>query len=139
MCSEVYNDMVCYHYDEQRAKQTAGPYQYVIQNKGMSYVAFCNLSSMMMWMEERGLSLDKMIDVNSWVNVQGKHREVAHMETVANFNLRGGRRSMIMSNGDWTECVINDDDGIRTIHYLNVNVRDRKVFDWKSPACQARR
>jgi hypothetical protein len=43
-----------------------------------------------------------------------------------------GERSRDLSNGDWTLAIITkDEQGIKTVHTLNPNCRDRPVFDYR--------
>lgn len=115
---------------EQHAKTCN--YWYTVQANAFAHVAFTQASSLMLWLEERGLELTAPLAAkgeSSWQPIKGSYRDVAHMSYDEFYALQG-KRTRAMSNGDYTLAIITDDaDGLKTVHTLNPNCHDRPVFD----------
>lgn len=118
----------------ERRAMTCG-YHYVVRANGMAHTAFVTRAGLDRWMRERGLSLAGPLDKEGdWSDIVGSYRTKMHYGPgdVADFAALEGERTRAMSNGDWVEAVITHDaDGFRTVHTLNPNVRERKVFDYR--------
>lgn len=112
-------------------KQTCG-YWYTVTSGSFAHTAFATRAGLDRWLEERGLKLvDPLDDEPSHSKIDGTYRSCSHLHDSESFPLIAGERSRTLSNGDWVEAIISQDaDGIRTVHTLNPNVRDRKVFDY---------
>lgn len=123
---------VC-HLDEQRHRQTCGYWFTVSGDGGQAHIAFATRAGLDRWMLERGLALDGDLTAQpSHCAIVGSYRTNSHMLDSANFPQIVGERTRAMSNGQWVEAIISTDaDGIKTVHTLNPNVRDRKTFDYR--------
>lgn len=117
---------------EQRSR-TCG-YWYVVTADGFSHTAFRTRSALLRWMELRGLAPTAEIPESGEWSAQwltGEYRHTAHMEARA-LDYLEGTRTRTLSNGDWVEAVIvTDSDGVRNVHTLNPNVRERRTFDYR--------
>lgn len=109
-------------------------YWYVVQESAGPHTAFATRAGFEKWMAERGLSLDGTLpDAPEWgfCRIAGSYRTHCHFTDADAFPGLGGLRSRTLSNGDYVEAIITTDaDGVRTVHTLNPNVRDRRVFDY---------
>lgn len=118
---------------EQHAR-TCG-YWYTITERVSPHTAFATKAGLLLWMNERGLSLSRSLTepgVSSWQELLGAFRNEMHFspEEVARFDeIRPLLESRAMDNAQWVEAKITaDPDGLRTVHILNPNV-SRHVFD----------
>ena len=117
-------------------------YWYVVMAGAMSHTAFATQKGFLRWLEERGLSVDYVptaVDPKDYgkgksnhCRIQGSYRTRMHMSMDEFYALPNiVVRSKTLSNGDYVEALITqDEDGIRTVHTLNPNVRDRETFDY---------
>ena len=97
--------------------------------------AFTNRSALLRWLESVGLSLTAELPehgVHSYQKLTGSYSTDMHFDMVAFFNLPGHQRVPTMSNGDYTLGIITEENGHRTVHTLNPNVKGRPVFDYQS-------
>jgi len=131
---------VCALNTEQHLK-TCG-YWYVVTASAMSHTAFATQQGFLRWLEERGLEVDYVPTAvepkdygqgkSNSCAIKGTYRTKMHMRMDDFYALPSiVVRSKTLSNGDYVDALITlDDDGIRTVHTLNPNVRDRKTFDY---------
>lgn len=129
---------------EQHAK-TCG-YWYTVMSSGTSHTAFATRESFLSWAGRLGLTVDAAViplaGTHGYGAIGGEYRRASHIGTHADgdplsayvggydefFALRG-ERIRCMDNADVTLGIITvDDDGVRTLHHLNCNMRDRPVF-----------
>jgi hypothetical protein len=125
------------HLDYYSHKRTCG-YWYTVTAGSFSHTAFATRAGLDRYLAERGLSLatplhtGDTVDDISHAEIIGTYREESHLHDAATFQQIQGERTRTLSNGDWVEAIITTDpDGIRTVHTLNPNVRDRLVFDYR--------
>lgn len=110
-------------------------YWYLVREGAFAHTAFTQRSALMLWLEERGLEIDgELAEERTWSSnpIKGAYRTAMHMsretfplETDAVLDTRQ------MSNGDYTLGRITIEDGERVVHYLNPNVKDRPVYDYR--------
>lgn len=126
----THRDLWVTRLNEESHRRTCG-YWYVVTEGNFSHTAFANREGLDRWMRERGLSPAGSLDeVPSSCRIQGEYRTEMHMEADALDGLQG-EMTRTLSNGDYvTAIVTTDDDGIRTVHTLNPNVRTRTVYDY---------
>lgn len=129
-------------------ERTCG-YWYTVTSGAMAHTAFATRHGLDRWMRERGLSLERELPAQGeWGTspIVGTYRERAYLGDADEFAamLRGleGRpdygdsrarpiTTAVLSNADYTLGLITEGaDGVRTVHYLNPNVRDRLVFHY---------
>lgn len=130
---EQFNSLSLVTLDPEWNKKTCD-YWYLIQNSSSAHTAFNRRESLMQYLEERGLELTEELPAHgkhSSQRIKGSYRKLAHMSYDEFYALQG-RRTRTLSNGDYVLAIITDDpDGIKTVHTLNPNCRDRQVFDYR--------
>ena len=118
--------------DQDHHDRTCG-YWYIVQSGAMANCAFSRRESFMQFLSERGLELTEELPSHterSFQSIAGSYRTQMHGSYDEFFAL-SGTRTRTLSNGQYTVAIITqDDDGIRTVHTLNPNCRDRPVFDY---------
>lgn len=116
------------------ASKTCGPYWYLIHENGMSFTAFSRREALILWMDERGLTLSRELAPSGTYDVQrinGEFFESMHSSYDEFYSLHDAiKASRIMSNGDYTTAIITEAEGIRCVNYLNPNCRHRPQFDY---------
>jgi len=128
---ETHDSMHVVSLDLEWNKRTCD-YWYLVQNHCSAHTAFNRRESLIQWAMERGLKLPELPEhgkSSDYMRVEGSYRTNAHMSYDSFYALKG-MRTRTLSNGDWVVAIITDDaDGIKTVHTLNPNCRDRQVFD----------
>ncbi len=116
-------------------------YWYLVREAFYAHTAFTTRKGLERWLEERGLTCEiptavKVEDYGKGFSntspVIGKYgtKMLWSMEefyALPNVVVR----SKTLSNGDWVEAMITQEEGLRVEYTLNPNVKDRKVFDWR--------
>jgi hypothetical protein len=120
--------------DQQHHEMTCG-YWYTVTDGAMSHTAFRRRESLVQWLALVGLKPTADIPEPGQISFQrleGTYRTEAHLDDAAVFYTLDGARSRTLSNGDYVDAIVTTDaDLIRTVHTLNPNVRDRKVWDYR--------
>lgn len=104
-------------------------YKYLIQHNSMAYRAFNKRATLREYMREHRLLIGKRIS-DRGIILSGAYIEHMLWDPLEYQRQANGpmtEKSAIVSNGDWTECIINRKT--KTWYYLNPNCK-RKVFDW---------
>lgn len=109
-------------------------YWYVVQSAYYPHIAFTHKHHLLQWLRDRGLELTQELPaergVHSWQSVKGAYRTALDGDMDV-FNQLQGLLTRGLQNGQYTLTIItHDDDGLRTEHKLNPNVRNRPVFDY---------
>ena len=118
-------------------------YWFTVTNGATAHTAFATHDGLDRWLAERGLSLEKPlppVGEAGWSPIRGEYRTAMHGEFLSGdyrdgmgpgefYGLRPTAATADLSNGDWTLALITEEDGVRTVHTLNPNVRGRVVFD----------
>lgn len=109
-------------------------YWYTVTSNSSPHTAFVTRAGLDRWFQERGLHLESPLSDTewNWVQIEGAYCTESHLRDASIFPTLKGVYTRTLSNGDWVEAIITqDDDGIRTVHTLNPNIRGRKVFDYQ--------
>ncbi|MCA2967471.1 MAG: hypothetical protein INH43_03020 [Acidobacteriaceae bacterium] len=112
-------------------------YWYLVQQNFGPFTAFTTRAALLRWMEERGLSVDleKVAPhkQHSSLPISGSFREAAYLGDADTFqNIAADAETRQLSNAEYTlGKITHDEDGLRTVHYLNCNVRTRQVFNYQ--------
>ncbi len=126
--------MICALTPEQHARTC--DYWYTVTTHGFTtHTAFTTRGALLGWLHERGLTIDDSAipeqGKHAVVPVKGAYRTAMHLGSYDGFFALRGRRTKVMSNASVTLAIITDDeDGLKTVHYLNPNMQDRPVFPW---------
>ncbi len=122
---------VC-HLDVDSHRRTCG-YWFTVTSGCTAHTAFATRRGLNLWLAERGLTLASPIDMQpSHAFIIGEYRTRSYLHDAADFYGLKGLETRTLSNGDYVRAIITtDDDGIRTVHTLNPNIRDRQVFDYR--------
>jgi hypothetical protein len=117
--------------DQQGHERTCN-YWYLVQNQHGPHTAFEKREHLLAWLERLGLTLEGELPphgTHGWLTVTGAYRAKSHLSYDEFFALEGDR-TRTLSNGRYTLGIITrDEDGLRTLHTLNPNCRDRPEFD----------
>lgn len=114
-------------------EKTCG-YNYLVTHNAMSHTAFETRAGLDRWMRERNLKLKNADAINRHGEygtsaIIGTYREISYLDSVNFYLLNPHDATPVMSNGDYTLGLITENfQGIRTVHYLNPNVRTRMIF-----------
>jgi hypothetical protein len=135
-------------------EQTCG-YWFTVTCGAVAHTAFATRAGLDRWLAERGLALEHDIpdysdpDVvpsrDNWregfTRITSEYRTVMHGEFSPAeddpYRMTEGDwpppnpvlATAVMSNGQYTLALITEEDGVRTVHTLNPNVKTRVVFD----------
>jgi len=126
--------------DREMHERTCG-YWYTVTAGALAHTAFATRAGLDRWLRERNLELhdelpeqgevghSRIIGVGEWQ--PGVYRSRSYLYDAAEFDaVRPVVVTAVMSNGDYTLGLIDEDaDGVRTVHYLNPNVKTRLVFE----------
>lgn len=126
-----------------------GDYTYIVTNGAMSHTAFNTRKGLLRWMTERGLTfggreLPESENMFALLPIPETYYAVSHgdrnpdetactilpmVEDEAWGKLEPVVITAAMSNGRYTLALITEDDGVRTVHTLNPNVKTRIQVD----------
>jgi hypothetical protein len=133
MYARTYSNLQVTSLNPEQHERTCG-YWYTVTTGAMAHTAFATRAGLDRWMEERGLSLERELpEKGEWGSsrIVGEYREASYLHDADDFHaLRPIIATPELSNGDYTLGLITEEDGIRTVHYLNPNVRTRLVYDY---------
>lgn len=132
--TRTYDRLSVISLDPEQHERTCN-YWYLVRDSEMAHTAFTEKAHLLMWLEARGLKLTADLPADrgvwSWQKVDGAYRQALHMD-MDTFNALQGERTRGLQNGDYTLTIITlDNDGRRTEHKLNPNVKDRPVYDYQ--------
>jgi hypothetical protein len=130
-------------------ERTCG-YWFTVTSGATAHTAFATRAGLDRWLSERGLSLaGELPDAGTWgtTRVTGEYRTASHgafspaednpYRMVADDEwgaLSPMAATADLSNGRYTLALITEQDGIRTVHTLNPNVKTRVEFDRRNTA-----
>jgi hypothetical protein len=116
----------------EQQERTCG-YWYTVTSGATAHTAFATRAGLDRWLRERNLTLAAELPAQGeWGSaaIVGTYRQCSHMDTDEFDAVRPLIATAVLSNGDYTLGLIDEDvDGVRTVHYLNPNVKTRLVFD----------
>lgn len=119
-------------------RQRTCRYWYTVTDYGATpHTAFRTRAALLRWLEARGLSVESEIPaegVPASFPIIGAYRQALH-QSYDEFYAQDGPRERGIDNAQYTLAIITDDaDGLRTVHKLNANCRDRPQFDYQASA-----
>ena len=128
------SDLMIISLDKAAHDRTCG-YWYLVHCKATSHTAFATREGLENYLQERGLALDTELPAHGefgTIFVSGSYREPMHMDKNEFYSLVNiVKMTRTLSNGSYTLAIVTqDNDGIRTVHTLNPNVKDRVEFDY---------
>lgn len=127
-----YKDLRVTVLTEDYHKETCG-YWYRVTSGAMAHTAFATKQGLLRWLSERGLSLTAELTepgVFSTQRIEGSYNRAMHMSTDDFYSLPSIVETKVLSNGQYTLGLITESEGIRTVHHLNCNVKERVEFDY---------
>jgi len=130
MQREFANLRVC-HLNEERQKLIG--YKFTVTEGATSHTAFRYRSSLLRWLDQRGLDLTEDLEEGECQKIVGKYKSHMHL-SYADFyqHFDSAHHTKLLSNGKWTLGLITtDDDGIKTVHHLNPNCIYRPTFNYQ--------
>lgn len=115
-----------------------GPYYYTVTTYGATaHTAFRTHAALLTWLRVRGLktaepTTSPEFDKQVTMRIVGTYRTHMHGDKEEFDSLLSSSANLedlnVMSNGDYTLGFVTEEEGIRVIHYLNPNVRERQVY-----------
>jgi hypothetical protein len=140
---QAYSNLWATSLTREQHERTCGYWFTVTHGPGTAHTAFATRAGLDRWLSERGLSLENDLpEAGTWGNtrIAGEYREESHGEFVSDdyrdgmgegdfYSLRPVLATQTWSNGRITLALITEEDGIRTVHTLNPNVKTRVEFD----------
>lgn len=122
-----YSNLTVTRLNQEQHERTCG-YWYTVQNKWTAHTAFATRAGLDRWLTDRGLSITGDIETELWCKIEGEYRTALEWMPSKEFQQIEGKRIKIMSNGQWTMGIVNTEDGVTTVHYLNPNCHDRQEY-----------
>lgn len=108
-------------------------YWYTVTCGATAHTAFTTRRGLDRWMTERGLRLDgKLPEATgefATMRVIGEYYRASHMDEAEFYAVRPVVITAAMSNARYTLALIDEADGVRTVHTLNPNVKTRIQVD----------
>ena len=111
-------------------------YWFTVTSGATAHTAFTTRKGLDRWLDERGLSLENDLPEAGTFGtskVLGEYREESHGEMSEGdfYDLAPVLVTSEMSNGRYTLALITEEEGIRTVHTLNPNVKTRIEFRYE--------
>lgn len=121
-------------YDASLPARSCG-YTYAIQSHAMAHVAFRSAEDFMRWLHERGLRLvgtmpDEQHLTYKILRIEGSYIRASYLDVQAFREIQPLLKIAEMENGRYTLGKVTEEQGVRTVHYLNINVPERVEFDY---------
>ncbi len=138
----LYNQLQATTLTPEEHERTCG-YWFTVTNGATAHTAFETRAGLDRWLSERGLSLENELpDAGTFgtTRVLGEYYTESHGEFLSDdyrdgmgegdfYSLRPVTVTQTLSNGRYTLALITEEDGVRTVHTLNPNVRTRVEVD----------
>jgi hypothetical protein len=120
--------------DRQQHEETCG-YWYTVSSHATSHVAFVTTLGLTQWLDERGLKLTDSLPeergTHKAIRVEGSYSRAMYMNAEAWKAIEPLFTVSELSNAEYTLGKITEENGVRTVHFLNPNVRERTVFPYR--------
>ena len=135
--TSVIGDLSCTALNAEQAARTCGRYRYLVQVGCTPHTAFATRQELERWLSERGLQCDIPTAVEpehygqgrcNHAPIIGRYARVTMWDKTEFYALPVVVRTRTLCNGDWVEAHITEADGMRVVHTLNPNIRDRRTF-----------
>lgn len=131
----VKNLSLCCLSPEQNARTCN--YWYTVTTDAMAHTAFNTEAGLRKWMDERGLSVEgDLPERGEWAvfKIEGSYYNNMMNDLVAFEDIRDlddtAVQTKVMSNAEFTLGLLTKgEEGRVVVNYLNVNVKERQVFD----------
>ena len=112
-------------------------YRYLITRRAFSFQAYRTKEGLRRFLADTGLKIGTpRRHLSGTRDLIGTFSETCYLHDADEFRLLEQnpkhRKSVIMSNSDYTTAIIEERESGNIIHYLNPNVRDREVHDWRT-------
>ena len=137
MATRTYSGLWLISLEPEQHAKTCG-YWYLVQMYGATPCkAFASRSNLFRWLDERGLKINEEElaphKQHSSQRIEGEFRESHYLGDADSFwKLAANRETRQCDNAQYTLAKITTDpDGVRHVHLLNCNVKDRPVFDYQ--------
>jgi hypothetical protein len=139
---QTYSQLYAASLTQEAHEKTCG-YWFTVTNAATANTAFATRAGLDRWLSERGLSLEGELPAAGTyggTRIIGEYRTASHGEFLSDdfrdgmgegdfYSLNPIAATAEMSNGDYTLALITEEDGVRTVHTLNPNVKTRVEFD----------
>lgn len=118
----------------QQHERTCDYWYTVIHSTGTAHTAFTTAEELHEWLEPRGLTLTTDLPAErgtpAVIHILGTYHTTSHLDVNRFLAIEPIQMIPVMDNAEYTLGKITaDPHGTRTIHHLNVNVRDG-VYPW---------
>lgn len=132
--------------DPEQHERTCG-YWYLVKQDNYAHTAFRTREAFLAWAALYNLTVDAdavpLAGTYAYGRISGQYRRTAHIGVARNTHVAGdyvggydeffaleGDRIRLTDNGEITLGIVTTDaDGIRNVHHLNCNMRDRPKFE----------
>ena len=117
------------HLTPEQHARTCG-YWFTVTESATPHTAFATREGLDTWMRLRGLELDQDLPHEGSARILGTYRERCYMDPAQFEAVDSGRLFRTLDNAEYTLGKITEDaDGVRVVHYVNVN-SSRVKFDY---------
>jgi hypothetical protein len=133
---QLFNDLTLAQLTPEQNKQTCN-YWFIVQSGGMAHTAFRTKDQLEQWLIERNITLTKELvphGQHSFQKLNGSYFKFSFMNYNSFYSLNYIQKTKQMDNGRETLALITEEDGIRTINYLNCNMKFRIEYDYRTGA-----
>lgn len=107
-------------------ERTVG-YWYTVTSGATAHTAFRTRDELDQWLSERGLALASPLPKTGgeWATTEviGRYRSVMDRDPERFESLSPILVTTVWDNGELVPAKITEDDGVRTVHFVNVNYR----------------
>jgi LPS sulfotransferase NodH len=133
----AHSNLICIALNAEQRAMTCGYWYLVQQMAGTPHTAFRTRQGLERWLEERGLKCniptavqpeDYGKDMINYAAIEGIYGERMMWDVEEFYALPAVVKSKALSNGDYVEAFITEEDGVRVVNTLNPNVQGRKTF-----------
>ncbi len=123
---QEFDDLHAAALDQEQHDRTVG-YWYTVRCGALAHTAFRTQEELHQWLSERGLALATVLPAaigeSATSTVIGKYRSNMDRD-LDRFNaVVPILETTVWDNGELVPAKITEEDGIRTVHYMNVNYR----------------
>ncbi|ORW08459.1 hypothetical protein [Mycolicibacter longobardus] len=109
-------------------ERTCG-YWYTLRARETAHTAFRTADELYRWLSERGLELESPLPeqgAGGWIPVTGRYRTVMDRDRDRFEAVEPILVTEVTDNAERTPAKITQDpDGVRVVHFMNINYRDR--------------
>ena len=110
-------------------------YWYTITSGSFAHTAFHTKGALMQWLDERGLKLPEPLPpkrgVYKSMRIEGEYRVASYLSIEVFMKINPVLKIAQLDNGRYTLGKVTEENGVRTIHHLNCNIKRRIEFPYK--------